>query len=123
MIKILSGKNFISLLLSLLLIVSIIVAITLYKRNSTNKTYLDTLKEQIDSLNNELRVKDSLYIIKTLEKDKVKVVREKVSTAAEIAKIEKLEQELNLLRSKVIVEVIELTPEETEEYFSKMLVD
>ena len=100
-----------------LLILSITFAAT---KTVAYFNYQEILKTEIDSLNNIIVSKDSLYQKLHKQKEKVKIIREKISTEEETQKIVYLEEELKKLRkSKTDTTITKDTPEELYKYFNK----
>ncbi len=100
-----------------LIILSIIFAAT---KTVAYFNYQEILKTEIDSLNNIIVSKDSLYQKLHKQKEKVKIIREKITTTEETQKIVYLEEELKKLRrSKTDTTITKDTPEELYKYFNK----
>lgn len=100
-----------------LLILSITFAAT---KTVAYFNYQEILKTEIDSLNNIIVSKDSLYQKLHKQKEKVRIIREKISTEEETQKIVYLEEELKKLRrSKTDTTITKDTPEELYKYFNK----
>lgn len=78
------------------------------------------IKQNSEQLMAEMRVKDSLYNDLYLQKEKVRVVREKTSTYAEEQKIKKLEEEILILRNKE-TKIDSLSPIELGLYFKRII--
>lgn len=109
-------------ILVVLFIITIIGIIVIgIKHKSIIGSYQETLKKEIDSLNNEIKLRDSLYKIKSLEKDKITIIRERVTIDTESKKVEQLNKELDILKAIVYRDTIKLTPTELKDYFNKML--
>ncbi len=111
-------KNILIILFIITILGIIIIGI---RHNSVIGSYQDTLKVRIDSLNNEIRLRDSLYNIKSLEKDKITIIREKVTIETESKKVEQLNKELDILKAIVYRDTIKVTPLELRDYFNKIL--
>ena len=109
-------------ILIILLILTIIGIVWLgLKDNYITDSYQRELKTRIDSLSREIKYRDSLYIIKSLEKDKITIIREKITIETESKKVEQLNKELDILKALVYRDSTKLTPIELSEYFNKIL--
>jgi phosphopantothenoylcysteine synthetase/decarboxylase len=103
--------------------IALITIIGLYflLRNTVNQTNLAKyLKQQNDDFRIELKMKDRIIDSLIVQKNKIRVVRDKVSTKAEEELIAKLQKELAELRSKQVT-VDTLTPERLNQYFQNLL--
>lgn len=104
-------------------VASIIIIILYFATRKTivYMNYQEYLKTQIDSLNIENTKLDSLYKVAVLQKDKIKIIREKVSIQSEVDKLERLKIELELLGKQPSKITDSITPEDLLRYFKKEL--
>lgn len=109
-------------ILIILLILTIIGIVWLgLKDNYITDSYQRELKTRIDSLSREIKYRDSLYIIKSLEKDKITIIREKVTIETESKRVAQLDKELGILKALVYRDTTVLTPQELVNYFNGIL--
>lgn len=77
------------------------------------------LKTEIESIKRQNRQLDSIYKVVSTDRDRIKIIREKISIAEELARMEKLKRELELLRGEKPLLSDSISPQDLEKYFVK----
>jgi len=87
----------------------------------THFNYVESLKTHIKSQDKKIETQDSLYKIKAAEKEKIKIIREKISIQSELDRLEHLKNQLIELRKQPPKQIDTISPEELDIYFKKLL--
>ena len=105
--------------------ISVVVIIILLvfggKEAITHYNYVESLKTHIKSQDKKIETQDSLYKIKEAQKEKIRVIREKISIQPDLERIKHLENQLLELRKQPPKQIDTLSPEELDIYFKKLL--
>lgn len=118
-----TNSYYLSIILNVILIVSVFYLTYLITKKPKTENNLEVyLKLKVDSLSNEIKINDSLYLIKSFEKDKFKVIRETINTDKETKTIIELKKELEYYKSLLGKNQIRrLTPDELNNYFNDLI--
>jgi len=81
--------------------------------------FQEYLKTEIESIKKQNKQLDSIYEIVSTERERIKIIREKISIAEELARMEKLKKDLELLRGEKPLLSDSISPQELEKYFVK----
>lgn len=106
------------------IIIISIIAIVIYfaaKKTTVYINYQEYLKTEIDSLKRQNIILDSLYKSKVIDKEKIKIIREKISIQSELDRLEHLKNQLIELRKQPIKQTENLSPEELDKYLKELL--
>ena len=106
------------------IIIISIIAIVIYfaaKKTTVYINYQEYLKTEIDSLKRQNIILDSLYKSKAIDKEKIKIIREKISIQSELDRLEHLKNQLIELRKQPIKQTENLSPEELDKYLKELL--
>ena len=91
------------------------------KEAITHYNYVESLKTHIKSQDKKIETQDSLYKIKAAQKEKIKIIREKISIQSELDRLEHLRNQLLELRKQTPKQIDTISPEELDIYFKKLL--
>lgn len=91
------------------------------KEAITHYNYVESLKTHIKSQDKKIETQDSLYKIKAAQKEKIKIVREKISIQSELDRLEHLKNQLLELRKQPPKQIDTISPEELDKYFKNLL--
>lgn len=103
------------------IVVVIVIIFFAVKKTNAYINYQEYLKTEIESLKRENTKLDSLYKLKAAEKEKIKVIREKISVQPELDRIKHLENQLLELRKQPPKQIDTLSPEELDKYLKNLL--
>ena len=105
--------------------ISVVVIIILLvfggKEAVTHYNYVESLKTHIKAQEKVITTQDSLYKIKETQKEKIRVIREKISIQPELDRLEHLKNQLIELRKQPPKQIDTISPEELDIYFKKLL--
>lgn len=91
------------------------------KEAITHYNYVESLKTHIKDQEKIITTQDSLYKIKEAQKEKIRVIREKISIQPDLERIKHLENQLLELRKQPPKQIDTLSPEELDKYFKNLL--
>lgn len=102
----------------------LMIIIILYiatKKTITYVNYQEYLKTEIETLKKENTKLDSLYKTKVLEKEKIKIIREKISIQSELDRLTELTKQLEEVRKTELNKIDTISPEQLQIYLQKEL--
>ena len=105
-------------------IIMVIIVVALIfggKEAVTHFNYVESLKTHIKAQDKKIETQDSLYKIKEAQKEKIRVIREKISIQSELDRLEHLKNQLIELRKQPLKQIDTISPEELDIYFKKLL--
>ena len=104
-------------------VISIIIVIgVLYyfgKKTVYYFNYQEYLKTEVEELKRKNNSLDSLYKATVIQKDKIRIIKDKIDISEDLNQLESLLQEYKLLKEKESSQPIQETPEELLKYFQK----
>jgi len=105
-------------------LIGIVVVLAIYLALNTriiNQYYnfQEYLKTEIETLKKQNKQLDSTLVIVSKERDKIRFIREKVSIAGELERLEILRKELEAIRAEDPAITDSISPEDLEKYFIK----
>jgi preprotein translocase subunit SecF len=104
-------------------VIVVVIVIIFFAAKKTNAyiNYQEYLKTEIESLKKDNSKLDSLYKLKSAEKEKIKIIREKISIQSEIDRLEHLRNQLLELRKQPPKQIDTISPEELDKYLKELL--
>lgn len=103
---------------------AVMILIILYiatKKTITYVNYQEYLKTEIEQLKKENIKLDSLYKTKVLEKEKIKIIREKISIQSELDRLEILTKQLEEIKTTKLEKIDSIGPEDLQIYLQKII--
>lgn len=105
-----------------IIVVILVVALVFGGKEAvTHFNYVESLKTHIKSQDKKIETQDSLYKIKAAQKEKIKIVREKISIQLELDRLEHLKNQLLELRKQPPKQIDTISPEELDKYLKNLL--
>jgi len=104
--------------------VGLVIIYLLYLGTKTTVAYVnyqEYLKTEIEQLKKENTKLDSLYKTKVLEKEKIKIIREKISIQSELDRLEILTKQLEEIKTTKLEKIDSIGPEDLQKYLQKEL--
>jgi predicted RND superfamily exporter protein len=100
--------------------VAIILFIALQIRQSAQYfNFQEYLKTEIESLKKQNNQLDSIYKVVSTERQRIKIIREKISIVEELNRMERLKRELEILRGEMPLISDSMSVSDLERYFVK----
>lgn len=100
--------------------VAIILFIVLQIRQSAQYfNFQEYLKTEIESLKKQNNQLDSIYKVVSTERQRIKIIREKISIVEELNRMERLKRELEILRGEMPLISDSMSVSDLERYFVK----
>lgn len=100
----------------LIAIVLLVLNTKIINKQSNFESYLKT---EIDSLRRENQKFDSIFVILSKDKNNIRIIRERITIASELEKLERFKKELEAIRGERPIIADSISPKDLEKYFIK----
>jgi len=92
-----------------------------FKSSTLNHNLQEIHKTEINELKKQIIERDSLYNIAKNQKEKIKIIREKISIQSELDRLTELTKQLEEVRKTELNKIDTITPEQLQKYLQKEL--